>query len=288
MSKTVYKIVNEKIINMIEQGHIPWRKTWEGNVQPQNLITKIPYRGVNVWLLSATQFKSPYWLTWKQTEKLGGAVKDDQKKNFEIVVYWNIIKFNDNVDDKEKTVPILKYYRVYNLEQIDLPANIMEKHVDSVSSSVFNSFEKAEEILSNFQEMPEIVNDSTETTYDPLYDKILLENLSNFKSKDHYYYSLFHQIVHSTGNTKRLDRFRPADFDLFGDTKYTKEELVAEMGSTYLCSYSGIAPQSIDATAEYINGWLNVLKPDDGRFIVFAASRAQKAVDYILNNKIEG
>jgi antirestriction protein ArdC len=104
-----------------------------------------------------------------------------------------------------------------------------------------------------------------------------------FPKLEHYYSVLFHELTHSTGHRSRLNRDTLNDLLAFGDTNYSKEELVAEMGAAYLCRVAGIANETLDNSAAYIQGWLGKLRTDK-RLLIHAAAQAQKAADWILNH----
>jgi antirestriction protein ArdC len=290
MSNAVYKIVNEKIIKMIEEGNVtPWQKPWSSAITPKNLVTKYPYRGVNTWMLLSSPFKSPYWVTWNQVQKLGGSVKSTESKNYEIVVFWKILKYNKfdpkKQEDDEKSFPLLRYYRVYNLEQVELPDDVRAKLVPDIVSRDVNPIAEAERIVAGYKDAPVIEYGHIKAAYSPTFDKVMMPDQDRFVSDEKYYATLFHELIHSTGAESRLKRFKASDFTLFGDATYSKEELVAEMGASYLCAEAGIESRTIENAAAYIKGWLSALKSDDGRMIVFAASKAQKAADYILSRQ---
>jgi len=272
-----------------EQNTTPWQKPWNIESAPTNLISKNPYHGVNVWMLSTTNFKSPYWLTWNQVQSLGGSVKSDQTKNFEVIVFWKILKYNKfnekKQEDDEKSFPLLRYSRVYNVDQVDLPVDVVDKMIPKTDTRVFNPIEEAQKIADGYINSPVVEHGHTKAAYSPTFDKVLMPNQSSFLSDEKYYSTLFHELIHSTGSDTRLKRFKANDFVLFGDATYSKEELIAEMGSSYLCAVAGIESKTIENSASYIKGWLDALRSDDGRMIVMAASRAQKAADYILTGE---
>ena len=120
--------------------------------------------------------------------------------------------------------------------------------------------------------------------YLPRKDKIEIQSIDNFKTSDDYYASLFHECIHATGHSSRLSRVGIKDKIQFGSENYSKEELIAECGASFLCNISGIE-KTIDNHSAYIQNWLQVLK-NDNRMILIASSQAQKACDYILNNFI--
>jgi len=105
-----------------------------------------------------------------------------------------------------------------------------------------------------------------------------------FPQQAEYYSTLFHELTHATGHSSRLNRKTLTEYDGFGGQNYSREELVAEMGASFLCGMAGIETQTIDNSAGYIASWLRALK-EDKRMVVTAAAQAHKAADYILNDK---
>ena len=124
---------------------------------------------------------------------------------------------------------------------------------------------------------------SDKAAYSPSRDTVLMPSKSVFNSSEGYYATLFHELTHSTGHSARLDRDGITETAGFGTQTYSKEELIAEMGSAYLCGFTGIAPAVIENSAAYLRSWISVLK-GDSKLLVTAASQAQKAADYIRGN----
>ena len=122
--------------------------------------------------------------------------------------------------------------------------------------------------------------------YSPATDIVGMPDSSRFESVDHYHATLFHELVHSTGHEKRLKRASILERNGYGSDPYAKEELIAEMGSAFLCGYAGIEERTINSSAAYLEGWLKQLKADK-TLIVHAAAQAQKAADFILNHQTE-
>ena len=122
--------------------------------------------------------------------------------------------------------------------------------------------------------------EGNEAFYQPSTDRIVLPLMKQFKETAEYYSTTFHEMVHSTGHEKRLNRLdAPAHF---GSEDYSKEELIAEIGSSVLVHHCGLeTPSSFRNNTGYIQNWLSVLK-NDKRFIVSAAGKAEKAVNLIL------
>lgn len=111
---------------------------------------------------------------------------------------------------------------------------------------------------------------------------VTIPQSSQFVSMAHYFATLYHEVVHSTGHPSRLARPGVTDGARFASHAYSQEELTAEFGAAFLCGVSGIAPQTIDNAAAYIAHWIERLH-NDKTLLVHAASQAQRAVDFILN-----
>ncbi|MEI6358547.1 MAG: zincin-like metallopeptidase domain-containing protein [Verrucomicrobiota bacterium] len=133
---------------------------------------------------------------------------------------------------------------------------------------------------------PVIKHGMNMASYSPGSDMVNMPDRTRFQSEDHYYATLFHELVHSTGHEKRLKRASIMERNGYGSDPYAKEELIAEMGSAFLCGYAGIEDRTIDSSAAYLEGWLKQLK-EDKTLIVHAAAQAQKATDFILSRKLE-
>jgi antirestriction protein ArdC len=277
----IYQKITDLIIEKLESGVVPWHKTWK-NSYPKNLVSGQYYKGINIMLLGLQNFESNYWLTFKQCKDLGGYVKKDEKSSF--VVFWKpMINFDDNTIEETSNIKfnyLLRYYSLFNIEQCDLPDEVKEKyHISDTNNKIL----EAEEIISNYPSPPEISinNLIPNPRYFPKLDKIEIQSIDNFHSNDDYYASLYHELIHSTGAEFRLARNGIVDKINFGSENYSKEELVAEIGASYLCNISGIN-RAFDNQTSYIQNWLKVLD-NDNRMVLIAASQAQKATDFILN-----
>lgn len=279
---SIYKIVTDKIIEKLENGTVPWQKTWKSE-NPSNFVSNIAYRGINTILLSMQDFESSYWLTFKQVKELSGWVKKDEHST--IVVFWKPIVNSRNASLDETTADVhflLRYYNVFNLEQVELPDEILTKRIQAPKNEVKPN---AESIIAGYRKPPAIVinNAISCPRYLPRIDRVETLSIDSFSNAESYYASLFHELVHSTGSSERLNRKGITEPIHFGSKKYSTEELIAEMGASFLCSMSGIE-NAIDNQASYIENWLSVLN-NDKRMVLIAASQAQKAVDWIVNAK---
>lgn len=276
----VYQVVTDKIVEQLENGTAPWRQPWTGGTAfaPANLLTGRRYSGINIVLLAIAGYSSPYWLTYKQATELGGHVRKGEKST--IVVFWHMVKARKtDPDEKDKMVPILRYYRVFNLEQCDdvrIPKG--RELPESKTVSPVERVEAAEEIIAGFANSPRIVEDQPRAWYRPDVDLVNLPPRELFDEADEFYATAFHELGHSTAHSSRLGR------DIanhpFGSHQYGREELVAEMTSAFLCAEAGIETTT-ENSAAYLRSWIKTIR-EDVRAVVVAAGAAQKAADHIL------
>lgn len=280
MGKSVYEMVTERIIDQLENGVIPWEKPWTGiKSGAYNRISKKPYSLLNQMLL---QHDGEY-ATFKQWESLGGHVRKGEKS--EIVVFWKIQPIEEEKEDgtKEvKQIPLLRYFNVFHISQVD--------GVEPLSADEINNIEpieKAENVLHDYWTREDITVEhiaGDDAYYLPSRDLIRLPLFEQFMDANEYYSTAFHESVHSTMKESRCNRAeeRKGKLVAFGSNDYSKEELVAEIGSASLMNIIGIeTTKSFRNSSAYIQNWLSVLK-NDVKFIVSASSKAEKAVDYIL------
>lgn len=273
--KSVYEIITDKIIEQLENGVVPWRKPWI-NGGAVNWKTQKPYRGINTFLLTAGEYA-----TYKQIQEAGGKIKPEEKKKSHIVVFWKWLEKEDEENGEMIKIPYLRYYRVYEINtQVE---GLKSKRKEQTFNH--NPIEKAEEIYKGYINGPKYTFHSGQAVYYPTLDRINCPPLKDFMKAEEYYSTLFHEMVHSTGHKSRLDRKGVTTQNVaFGDETYSKEELIAEMGSAMLCGIAGIDNSTIENSASYIQSWLRSLK-EDSRLVVQAAAQAQKASDYILGEK---
>jgi antirestriction protein ArdC len=291
---SIYQTVTDRIISSLKAGVIPWEKPWTsprfaGGPFPRNFYTGKPYRGVNVLLLWSSDYSSPFWLTFKQAQELKGSVRKGQHGT-PIVFYKQLPEDQRrqaaNDGDEDTRAPfVLCHYTVFNVEQCDgltLPEVSQPMPAPEVDED-----ELCESIVTGWENRPSLyLTSPTEyrAYYRPSTDSVHMPARSRFVDTAHYYSTLFHELIHSTGHESRLNR---TFSDRFGDELYSKEELVAEMGAAFLSAIAGIANEQTDRnTTAYIQNWISKLQ-EDNRLIVHAAANAQKAVDSILGNTFE-
>lgn len=279
MSKDVYAIVTDSIIEALEAGTVPWSRPWRDvGGKPVSLATGKPYRGVNVFLLTLQSmskgYSSPYWLTFKQAKERGGSVRKGEKGTQ--IVLWKPVK-KEGDEGERKDYMLLRYYTVFNAEQCDgietpaLPA-LAEHDPIADAQTVVDRFIG---VLNG----PALAHGGDRAYYSPLLDRVQMPLMGAFETPEHYYGTTFHELAHSTGHTSRLDRgmTEPAPF---GSADYSREELIAEMTAAFLCGETGIEV-NISHHASYIASWLTALQ-NDRKLVIQAAAAAQKAADCVL------
>jgi antirestriction protein ArdC len=282
----VYEIVTEKIITLLESGVVPWRRPWTSTGIPRNLVSKRPYKGVNYFLLSASQYLSPFWLTIRQANELGGHVQKGEEST--IVVFWKVDDAQkaedieaEETEEKTRRRFLLRYYRIFNLEQCALPQAVLDK-LPKVGTHQHDPIEAVQKIIAGMPNPPEIVRGGSKAYYSPIADRITLPPRELFGSAAEAAATTLHEISHSSGHEKRLAREGITEVAPFGSPIYSHEELVAELSAAFLCGEAGISNAVIQNQAAYVSGWLNRLRADR-KLIVHAATQAQRAADYVLN-----
>jgi antirestriction protein ArdC len=278
----IYEMVTDRICAQLEQGKIPWRKPWTGSGgenMPRNAVSGKHYNGINLFLLACAPYSSNLWVTFNQARSLGGTVKKREKSW--PVVFWKILENDKRADGGKLTkVPLLRYYNVFNVEQCEGLNLSKWEPKEQPSKPEFTPIESAQRIFDGMPQKPNVVHKEQQAYYSRGGDFINMPLPETFTNPEHYYNILFHEATHATGAPHRLNREKG---DFFGDEKYAKEELVAEMGACFLSAIAGIdiAPLQ-ENQAAYIANWLGRLR-DDKKLVVSAATKAKHAAKYILN-----
>lgn len=281
------KAVTERLIGMLESGTAPWQKPWDAGIaamnRPHNFNGR-PYHGVNALMLWCTAidkgYEDPRWLTFKQVNKLGGHVNKGEKA--QIVEYWQWEKEVENPETGEKEkVPLEhpKVYRaaVFNANQCTGLAKLRRQ------AQKWSPVERAENIIAA-NGVPVTHNTDGSAFYSPGGDFICLPPRESFATVDAYYSTLLHEVGHSTGHPTRLNREFGGQF---GSEGYAREELRAELASTFLCGELGIATTGSDEQhAAYVKSWVSALKNDYNE-IFRAAADAEKICNYLYEREKE-
>jgi antirestriction protein ArdC len=276
MAFDVYQMVTDKIVAVLGEKRIPWHKPWQA-IDNQNYESKHRYSGINFLLLQCSEFKSPFWITFKGVQKY----KDAKIKKGEYstqVVFWRMVK-GEKTDKRgvktPTTFPLLRYYNVFNWEQTEGLKDKMPEFVLKAHSPIAEIDATIQVWLSEKRCAP-IEWGSNKACYIPDKDVIYMPEKGLFDNEHQYYATIFHEIVHSTKGDNRSGRTK--------DKGYAFEELVAEIGASFLCHRFGIPEKTIENTKAYCQSWAEKLK-NDPKMVVYAAGKAEKAVSYLLGEK---
>jgi antirestriction protein ArdC len=296
----------QPIIDVLSEGKLAWEMPFMktgGGASAYNFASKKHYKGLfNQLSLGCLAMNNKYphnaWVTYKGAKDLGGNVKKGEKGAF--VVFWKFIKReveDKNGDIVEKSIPFLKHFKVFNVSQcegIELP--VVEKPKKMGKLKVLKQAQAIVDAYDCQEKNLEIdVNGKNGAFYRPSMDLIECPSMRNHvekaksnglsvhDGKKHFYSTLFHEMVHSSGSKARLDRL--SENFSFGDHAYSKEELVAEIGSSMLLAEAGLFSESVsNNTLAYCQGWASKLKSDP-QWILWASTRALRSTNYIMNGE---
>lgn len=277
MAFDIYAAVTDRIVQQLEKGVVPWRKPWTG-VRSGAIsgATGKPYSLLNQMLLA----KAGEWYTWNQIQALGGKVRKGEKSS--MVVFWKQTPVKDEDpatgEQIERMIPVLKYFNVFHIDQLE---GIEAKTIDPEEFDPATDT-AADAIIADYLHRSGVTlehRQGDEAYYSPAVDRVVLPLREQFASMAEYYSTAFHELTHSTGHSRRLDRISRRAF--FGNEDYSREELVAEIGAAALLNHCGIeTADSFKNSAAYIQSWLRALR-NDKKLIVSAAGAAAKAFELI-------
>jgi antirestriction protein ArdC len=275
MENKIYQEVTDRIIANLEKGVMPWVKPWHTeNTLDKNIVSQNEYNGINRLILGMSGFSSNVWGSFKQWDSLGANVKKGEKGT--AIVFYKPVsssKVNDQGESENSFYACLKTYYVFNAEQVE---GIEIKPRVNVDKPFMNN-ELIDQLVANTGAT--IKHGGNSAYYRPSEDYINMPIKSDFMEESGYYATLLHELTHWSGAKHRLDRTKGKRF---ADTAYAFEELIAEIGSAFLCEKYSVKG---DIRHEgYIASWLKALK-DDNKMIFKASAYAQKSTDYIVGFK---
>ncbi len=278
----IYESVTNRIVSALEAGLVSgtWSRPWCGaatGVQPVNAENGNAYRGMNILILWAEAqnrgYESAQWGTFNTWKRVGCSVRKGEKATH--IVYWQIVKKTEKDsagNDKERSFPILKTFCVFNRAQVDgtLPEEVLPPKQERIDNA---------ELF--FRKLPGVVESHpNRACYIPALDKIQMPTFEQFREPEMYYSTLAHEFTHWTGHKSRCDRDLSGSF---GSASYAYEELVAELGASFLCARLGLESEPREDHSQYIKGWIKALK-DDHSLIFKASTLASHAADYLLES----
>jgi len=282
--KDIHAVITERFIDQLRAGCVPWQRPWQS---VQNLVSKKAYRGINSLMLGSTQFNSPFWMTFLQARELGGGVREGEKSS--PVIYYKFLEKRDDEGNIVLTakgqpafIPLVRWSNVFNLEQtegIAAPA-------PTIVPEQLPALERAEALVRQADLCP-IRQEGFAAAYSPHDDVIRMPSPRMFRSREDYYHTLNHEMTHATGHVTRLNREGVTNPIRFGSERYSKEELIAELGAAFLSNEAGILDQvRFDNSAAYLQSWIRNLEQDPA-LIVSAASHAQRSFDWVTGRRHE-
>jgi len=290
MQKDVYSEVTNRIIAQLEQGVVPWQSPYFSKVGfPKNFASGKAYRGINVFLLGSLRYVSPYFLTYRQAQELGGQVRKGEHGAF-VIKYGTYTKDTEGAASAEESAEERRYLRAYTVfhsSQIDGISFPEPEALPELTATA--ACDRARALVAGMPNAPKFQEGTAVPCYRPRTDSVHMPERRYFQTEEAYYSTLFHELAHCTGHASRLARkslLENKGIDAEGEARkvYAEEELVAEMGASFLCAQAGIIEAELGNSAAYLQGWIDALKSKDAKgWIIRAASQAQKAADYILN-----
>ena len=284
MAQNVYQIVTDRIIEQMSKGIIPWQKPWHGVAGGAvSYETQKPYSFLNQFLLG----RDGEWLTFNQVKKAGGHVRKGAKAGI-VTFFKSYDKEQVNEDGVTETKKsfVLQYYHVFHISDCE---GVTSRRKDNFTPVEHQPIETAEKIVNEYVEREDTltleITPSNRAYFVPATDSVVVPCMSQYDDIEEFYSTLFHELVHSTGVSKRCDRGLGKVASK--SEEYSREELVAEIGSAMMCNILGLdGEKAFKNSVAYIQSWLRALQ-NDNKMIVWAASRAEKAVKYIQGIKAD-
>ncbi len=277
----LYEKIAARIRAQLAEGVLPWHRPWA--VNPDARVSKplrenaVPYQGINVLILWGAAieagYASPFWMTYRQARSIGAQVRRGERATH--IVFAKTAKKTETDefgDETEVPLHVRRVYAVFNADQID---GLPERYVPEIPDVNPDARDAACDAW--FERLRiDIRYGGERAYYAPGPDRIQMPPFQTFESAQTFFSTLAHESVHSTGHPDRLDR----EFGAQGTPKYAREELVAELGSAFLCADLGIASAPRADHASYVGSWLELLK-DEPRAVFDAATQAQRAVEFL-------
>jgi antirestriction protein ArdC len=276
--RDIYREVTDQIIAELKNGARPWAQPWSetpGLNVPCNAVTGRPYSGVNtllLWIARHHGWPQPRFLTFNQAREANGHVRKGEHGR-RVVFVKDLVKKTEEDKEDPRVIRMLKTFTVFNIAQCDELPNTLTAPPKAPNLDRRDAL--IDEFIAATGAKIHEVSSETRAFYAPALDRIIVPAFGLFRGRSEYAAGLFHEIVHWTGASSRLDRQLA---DRFGQKVAAAEELIAELGAAFLCAEFSIDGSISHAT--YIHDYLKLLE-DDPKAIFTAASKAQAAVDYL-------
>jgi antirestriction protein ArdC len=283
MASDIYSLVNDRILEALERGIVPWERPWTGRL-PTNYDSGKQYRGVNILTLGIAEMihgcSSPYWMTFRQAQKHGGHIKKGERATHIVFSERKVKEVQKEDGSKEERVMhFIRSYPVFNWDQTE---GVPRKEICTAMEPDRDIIAVCDRILSSMPNPPAYRESGSSAYYAPKKDLVNLPPMDSFKTTEGYVATKFHEYGHATGHESRLNRSGVMGMASFGGEEYSFEELVAELASAYLCASNGI-DNTLENSTAYIQNWLKALK-DDKSMLLRASGKATAAVGCILGS----
>lgn len=277
----LHEEITAQIIAAIEGGREGWKALWDKSLNlgiPYNYGTGKSYTGINILSLWNVALRKGYelntWMTYKQAKEQGGQVRKGEKSALGMF-YKAIENKDDDAENEEENSGhrrmIAKAFFVFNVAQIDGLKGLPEPKAPN-----FTPIADAEAIIA--ASGAEIRHGGIRAYFSVNNDFVQMPSLDRFDKAENYYATALHELTHWTGHKSRLAREYGKRF---GDRAYAFEELIAELGTAFLCARLGLVGATLEGHADYIADWVKILK-NDKRAIMTAASQADRAAQYLI------
>jgi len=290
-----YQKITDRVIEKLDQGQIMWHKTWnvsKDETIPYNLLTKKYYNGVNVFILLDAMIEGEYsrniWLTFNQAKQLGGHVKKGETSTEICRADFYLRKATDTdlpseIKDGKVKQFFLKTYKVFNVGQCE---GLILPNYEEITNTDYDPVKEAEAIINSYRGKPKLnINGHSNPCYIHALDEVQMPMIKNFTDKEEYYCSMFHELGHSTGAKKRLNRPDLVAMVPKQSHAYSREELTAELSACLLLSMCGLdTPKTLDNSINYLAHWAKALRKDKNLF-PRACKQATESVNWILNKR---
>lgn len=288
MKNKVKDIVTERLIEKIEEGGHNWMAPFQkGTGSYQNVVSRKPYRGINILMAGLLGGGDTYFATFKQWQELCGLegkespLREESKGQGVPIVYFKMMdKTDPATGDKTGTWPLMRYSTVFGSSQVKELPDKVKKLLDSDERGRQSTSELVtqQHIEDYIEATDAIINrNGNVACYYPARDTIEMPKLSLWNNPDQYYPVLLHELTRWTKHESRCDRKK---CKAWGDKDYAFEELIAELGAAFQCRTLGLHTEPRDDHAAYLASWLKSMKGDSS-YIFDAAKLAQQAVDHI-------
>lgn len=289
--KNICERITEKFLTALKEGRPPWVKPWNAEAGfPVNATTEAQYQGTNIVMLwmsaTANGFASDRWLTFRQARKAGGHVRRGEKSTPGIYCREKLVDkkvagevvVDANGEPVKTKFVFFRAFSLFNVEQCDdLPEEVVQGKNPTASLPLDEKFQAADRLVEDHAIV--IQRGGHVACYDSVRNRIHLPNSGTFDSTENYYSTLLHEVVHWSGHEDRLNRPGIANRSSRGSKDYAFEELVAEIGSAFMCAEFGITGEL--RHEEYVNEWCKILS-NDANAVVSASSQAWQARNYLL------